>query len=72
MGVEIIASAALDAVNEYRASKRQPRQWKSIPLHLDTVPFSPEAFIKALIAFIAATDQVSYMIFLCVHSDNYL
>ena len=64
MGVEIIASAALDAVNEYRASKGQPGQRKSVPLHLHAVPFSPEAFIKALIAFIAATDQVGYMIFL--------
>ncbi len=72
MGVKIIASAALDAVNEYCASKRQPGQQKSVLPHLDTAPFSPEAFINALIAFIAVTDQVDYMIFLCVRSDNYL
>ncbi len=72
MGVEIIASAALDAVNEYRALKGQPGQRKSVPPHLDAAPFSPEAFINALIAFIAVTDQVGYMIFLCVRSGNYL
>ncbi len=35
--------------------------------------FPPEAFIKALIAFIAATDQVGYILFLYVYScTNYL
>ncbi len=73
MSVKIIASAALDAINEYHASKGQPGQWKSVPVNLDAAPFSPEAFIKALIAFIAGTDQVGYILFLYVHSrTNYL
>ncbi len=71
MSVEIIAPAALDAINEYHTSKGQPGQQQSMPMNLDAALFSPEAFIKALIAFIAATDQVGYILFLyvCSHTD---